>query len=285
MLGQLGNWCLPVLFRLCSEAYSISTDFEKLARSLNRAFTACLTDRSADNVSKRMGTMYIANLIFKVNSKLNQSSASIVKAMSASDLPKLYKFPKSHQVTFSYYTGLMQFLEGKYESSEAKFNFALENCLHSETNLKKILLFLIPLKMLNGILPCQSLLDRFDLQLYSQLISTIRIGDLHNFNRLLDCNESELLKIQTFSIFEKMIFLCQRNFVKRVFLLLNKETKIALKFLAFGSDLDSVECMLANLISFGFIRGYLSHERSFLVLSAKEPFPKNFKLAFNNALQ
>lgn len=33
------------------------------------------------------------------------------------------------------------------------------------------------------------------------------------------------------------------------------------------------ECVLANLIDRGLIKGYLSHEKQMVVLSAKDPFP------------
>ena len=39
-------------------------------------------------------------------------------------------------------------------------------------------------------------------------------------------------------------------------------------------DMDEIECMIANLIYVGNIKGYISHERKILVLSREEPFPK-----------
>jgi hypothetical protein len=44
-------------------------------------------------------------------------------------------------------------------------------------------------------------------------------------------------------------------------------------------DLDEVECILANLIHLGMIKGYISHERRLLVLANKErqePFPLQY---------
>jgi PCI domain len=38
-------------------------------------------------------------------------------------------------------------------------------------------------------------------------------------------------------------------------------------------DLDEVECMLANLIYMGLIKGYISHEQSLMVLAREDPFP------------
>ena len=47
----------------------------------------------------------------------------------------------------------------------------------------------------------------------------------------------------------------------------------ALKWLGMPIDLDEVECILANLIFRGYVRGYLSHAKRVLVLSKRDPFP------------
>ena len=38
-------------------------------------------------------------------------------------------------------------------------------------------------------------------------------------------------------------------------------------------DIDEIECLLANLIYKGNIRGYIAHEKRILVLSKDNPFP------------
>jgi nuclear mRNA export protein PCID2/THP1 len=45
------------------------------------------------------------------------------------------------------------------------------------------------------------------------------------------------------------------------------------KWLGMEIDLDEIECILANLIYRGYIRGYISHTRRTLVLSKSNPFP------------
>jgi hypothetical protein len=47
----------------------------------------------------------------------------------------------------------------------------------------------------------------------------------------------------------------------------------AFKWMGMPIDLDEVECIVANLIFRGFIRGYLSHAKRVLVLSKRDPFP------------
>jgi hypothetical protein len=39
------------------------------------------------------------------------------------------------------------------------------------------------------------------------------------------------------------------------------------------TNLDEVECLTANLIYHGFIKGYVSHEKAMVVLSKKNAFP------------
>ena len=38
-------------------------------------------------------------------------------------------------------------------------------------------------------------------------------------------------------------------------------------------DLDELECLLANQIYLGFIKGYISHEKRLMVLAKDRPFP------------
>ena len=58
------------------------------------------------------------NLLFKTYFKLNKGSLSknILRALSAGrgDMPPLSAFPKSQQVTFKYYEGVLCFLEENY---------------------------------------------------------------------------------------------------------------------------------------------------------------------------
>lgn len=111
---------------------------EDAARQLNRIFTICLSDRCAfpfhlnsqssntdilDRApleeSRKWGIYNIINLLFKTYFKLNSISLSknILKAIQAyrGDMPSIDAFPKAHQVTFKYYTGVIYFLDEAYE--------------------------------------------------------------------------------------------------------------------------------------------------------------------------
>ena len=39
-------------------------------------------------------------------------------------------------------------------------------------------------------------------------------------------------------------------------------------------NVEHVECITANLIAKGMVKGYISHEKQMIVLSKKEPFPQ-----------
>jgi hypothetical protein len=68
--------------------------------------------------SRKWGIYNIINLLFKTYFKLNSVALSknILKALNAytGDMPNLDSFPPSHQVTFKYYVGVINFLEEDY---------------------------------------------------------------------------------------------------------------------------------------------------------------------------
>lgn len=91
---------------------------EDCARQLNGLFGLCLMDRAPLEESRKWGIYYIINLLFKTYFRLNQASLSrnILKNLRANerDMPQLNQFPKSQQVTFKYYEGVLFFLEENY---------------------------------------------------------------------------------------------------------------------------------------------------------------------------
>ncbi len=68
--------------------------------------------------SRKWGIYYAINLLFKSYFKLNSAALSknVLRAIQAGrgDMPTLDKFPKSQQVTFKYYEGVLAFLEENY---------------------------------------------------------------------------------------------------------------------------------------------------------------------------
>mmetsp|Transcript_6793 Transcript_6793/g.9171 ORF Transcript_6793/g.9171 Transcript_6793/m.9171 type:complete len:113 (-) Transcript_6793:44-382(-) len=85
----------------------------------------------------------------------------------------------------------------------------------------------------------------------------------------------------TYLLLEKCKTVCYRNLFKRVSLVTRRaqlplgQVATSFKWLGMSIDLDEVECILANLIYRGYVRGYISHSKRILVLSKKDPFPKS----------
>jgi len=91
----------------------------------------------------------------------------------------------------------------------------------------------------------------------------------------------------TYLILEKCKTICYRNLLKRIYLVLGR-SQVPLSYigktlhwLGMSMDLDEVECILANLIFRGFVRGYISHTKRILVLSKKDAFPVSAVIATN----
>ena len=74
--------------------------------------------------------------------------------------------------------------------------------------------------------------------------------------------------------------LVYRNLFKKVYLLTDKNSRrnillfeAVLRALGDDCDCDEVECVLSNLIYQGKIKGYISHQKRYLIVSKAEPFP------------
>jgi nuclear mRNA export protein PCID2/THP1 len=86
-------------------------------------------------------------------------------------------------------------------------------------------------------------------------------------------------------LLEKTKTVCYRNLFKRVYLVLEQpnlslvDVARAFKWQGLPMDLDEIECILANLIFRGYVRGYLSHTKRILVLSKSNPFPTSAVIA------
>ena len=52
----------------------------------------------------------------------------MLRPLHASELPPLEAYPKADQVAFKYYTGLLAFLEERYDVAEEDLSFALAIC-------------------------------------------------------------------------------------------------------------------------------------------------------------
>lgn len=269
---------------------------EECARQLNKAFTACIADRNPDvDESRKWGTYEVVGMVFKTYFRLKSISLcrNILRAISAAALPDLAQFPKSQQVTFRYYTGVLAFLNEDYDQAERQLAAALAMCHRdAHTNQALILTYLIPVKLLKGSLPHPALLSSLNGKLspYLPLVTALQKGDVKAFDAALNNPSIERWLVQrgTFIAMERARDATLRTLLKHIYLSLpagaggERQTRLSLETLhrATSSPLvglayakQELEWILATLIYKGYVKGYIAHERAVVVLSAKDPFP------------
>ena len=106
-------------------------------------------------------------------------------------------------------------------------------------------------------------------------------GDLRTFERELDTHQRRFIQHGSYLLVERAKTIAYRNFFKRVHSLHPAGTtkldigafKRCLDSIGVSMDKDEVECVLANLIYKGYIKGYLSHQHAKLVVSKGNAFP------------
>ncbi|KAK3341221.1 protein CSN12 [Lasiosphaeria hispida] len=274
---------------------------EDCARQLNRVFNLCLSDRAPIEHSRKWGIYYVINLLFKTYFKLNSASLSknILKALSAGrgDMPALISFPKSQQVTFKYYEGVLCFLEENYVEAEKHLTTAWDMC-HKDAlkNKELILTYLVPCHLLTThTLPSHKLLEPYPRlqKLFLPLSRHIKKGELHAFDLALQGGEDEFVKRRIYLTLERGRDIALRNLLRKVFIAggfeepkaeggkqVRKSRIPITEFAAaisLGSqetlDNDEVECLLANMIYKNLMKGYIARERGMVVLSKSGAFP------------
>ncbi|KAJ5106369.1 hypothetical protein N7456_003044 [Penicillium angulare] len=282
----------------------LAADFEKngnleeAARIMNRMFTLCLSDRAPIEDSRKWGIYNTTNLLFKTYFKINSVglTKNLLRAINAQshDLPRLEAFPKSHIVTFEYYVGVIHFLDENYIEAEKHLTSAWRMC-HRQAlkNRELILTYLIPCHLVTThTLPSPRLLAQFPRleEFFRPLSNCIRKGDLVGFDRAMTAGEEEFVKRRIYLPLERGRDIALRNLFRKVFIAGGFEeakdgqppirrTRVPVAEFAaalrIGThatartrvDTDEVECLLANLIYKGLMKGYIARERGIVVLS------------------
>ncbi|KAF8484665.1 hypothetical protein DFH94DRAFT_242785 [Russula ochroleuca] len=296
------GWTLPALFATLRDLRDLAFDadvqardlsqksdcMEEAARIMSKAFSNCVTDRTSSyQMSRKWGVYYVVGLVLKSYFRVRRISLSknILRALEANrDIPLLHEYPRAHQVTYRYYLGMLSFLNEDYTKSEQELTFAFYNChLEARNNQERILTYLIPLRILRGHLPSADLLSRFPVldELYAPFISAIRKGDIQSFDAALDTFERRLVDLNVWLTLEKAREICIRGLFRRVWVVSEKGNRIPVAMFhsslrVSGMDVSSeeAECLVANMIYKGYMRGYISHEKQMVVLANTNAFPQ-----------
>lgn len=287
------KWMLPLIYVIGDELWWLARSsnseeyMQECARAINKTLTICLTDRSPQNASRKWGAYRIMGLLFRIYFHLDQLNLcnNVLRAMGAADLPNLLLYPAAHLVTFRYFLGRYYFVNEDFGRAVGELELCLFHCPRDSTHNKRLILhYLIPAKILaSGSLPSPALLMRYNLSpqpFYPRIIESIRKGNLSLYQTILSQYEGTLLKLGTFLVWEKLFILTFRSLIRRIYLLLDKNSRLAincihpaLRRMRVEMSGEEIECFIANLIDRGLLKGYISHEKSVVVLSQKDPFP------------
>ncbi|XP_022358348.1 PCI domain-containing protein 2 isoform X2 [Enhydra lutris kenyoni] len=203
----------------------------------------------------------------------------LIRAIDSSNLKDDYS--TAQRVTFRYYVGRKAMFDSDFKQAEEYLSFAFEHCHRaSQKNKRMILIYLLPVKMLLGHMPTIELLRKYRLMQFAEVTKAVSEGNLLLLNEALTKHETFFIRCGIFLILEKLKIITYRNLFKKVYLLLRTHQLsldaflVALKFMQVEDvDIDEVQCILANLIYMGHIKGYISHQHQKLVVSKQNPFP------------
>ncbi|XP_044731020.1 PCI domain-containing protein 2 [Chrysoperla carnea] len=291
------NWMLPLMYTVCLDLRLLAEKaekerqdrlskpgeiLEKAAECLMGCFRVCAADnRSSEEDTKRLGMLTIVNQLFKVYFKINKLHLCkpLIRAIDSS----IFKdsFAISQQITYRYFVGCKSMFDSNYKAADEFLTYAFENChKNSRKNKRLILIYLVPVKMLLGYMPSKSVLEKYDVLQFWELVEGVKRGDLRQLDQVQEKHESFFIKCGIYLIVEKLKIIAYRNLFKKVYQILNthqipvEALQCALEFVGQTDvDLDETECIVSNLIFEGKIKGYISHQHRKVVVSKQNPFP------------
>lgn len=291
------------------------SSLEKLASTINKLFKLSLNDKNLDiSQSKRRDIYIFLGYLIKIYFKLGklELALSVEKALHGTrfELPTIgpQMTSKRHVITYLYYSAILALDRSDFKAAEEKLSQAmtLASCYKEPRNvtkqIEKILLVLFPLKLLNkGVFPSADVwknVPNIRFLYLENLFAAITEGDLKKYTDSLEKFKTILLKNHIYILFIHLKSLCYLRIIKKAVAIVNdlnsidkphivplSALQIAFTFSdtrahdnssSVGYDLDRVECVLANLISSGRMKGYISHSNKCVVLSKTNAFPKLF---------
>jgi len=288
------NWPLPMMYVVCLDlrVFASKADsagggkpgetLEKAAEHIMSCFRTCALDsKSTEDVTKRWGMLNIVNQLFKIYFRVNKLHLCkpLIRAIEQSSLKDRY--PKSQEVTYKYYVGRKHMFDNNFKGAEEYLTYAFEKChIKSKANKRSILIYLIPVKMLLGHMPQTSLLQKYDLLQFKEVVAAVKQGNLLRLNEALEANEKFFIKSGIYLILEKLKIITYRNLFKKVANMMKTHQIPIEAFLAAlkmmkveDIDQDETQCIIANLIYEGKIKGYISHQHPEVGGQQTECFP------------
>ncbi|KAL3651674.1 Enhanced ethylene response protein 5 [Castilleja foliolosa] len=238
---------------------------------------------------KRVGALYVTCQLFKIYFKLGTVNLcrSVIRSIETARIFDFEEFPVRDKVTYMYYTGRLEVYNENFPAADHKLSYALTHCdARKDTNIRMILKYLIPVKLSIGILPRTLLLQKYNLNEYSEVVLALTRGDLRLLRHALQEHEDRFLRSGVYLVLEKLELQVYQRLVKKIYIVQkqkdpNKAHQVkldvivkALKWLEIDMDVDEVECIMSILIYKNLVKGYFAHKSKVVVLSKQDAFPK-----------
>jgi hypothetical protein len=116
------------------------------------------------------------------------------------------------QVCFEYYSGRMFVFEEKFVEAEKSLDFAFQHChAGAVQNKRRILEFLIPVKLRLGSFPSLKLLRKYNLMQFADLSKAVQSGDQTAYSRALSENQAYFVQKGIFLLLDQLKMFVYRN--------------------------------------------------------------------------
>ena len=300
------SWSLPALHKLDLELRRSASRADatlkaegkkpdklpEAANILQKSFKVTVTDRAPLETSKKWGALHVINNLFKIYFQLNnlRLCQNLIRAVEGPGFPKALdgsvlsgrSFPMAQLVTYHYFVGRLSLLNSQFAQAERQLSFSFERCpARAYKNKRLILRYLVPVRLVLGVFAAPELLRKYNLPQFEPLCRAVDRGDLRLFERHLDDQQQLFIRHGSYLLVERAKTIAYRNFFQRVHALHPEGTtkldvamfKRCLDATGVQLDHDEIECVLANLIYKGYIKGYLSHQHGKLVVAKSNSFP------------
>ena len=152
--------------------------------------------------------MPIINLLFKCYFKTNKLHLCkpLIIAIETNAANKDIKdlFSIADRVTYNYFVGMKHMFENEFKGADKCLTFAFENCLKScISNKRRILICLIPVKMTLGFMPKVSILKKYNLCEFEDVVEAVKRGDIKLLNDAIKKNSAFFIRAGIYLILEK----------------------------------------------------------------------------------
>jgi hypothetical protein len=256
---------------------------------IGQAFQLCATtmDEFGGGALMLLNEMY--NISFKASAFFQNVDASDKRLrhnFDGDDFNKYLerKFKRAHVIEYFYNSGRRSLFQAKYKDASATLSMAFNGCYKdAKSNKQRILLSLIPVRLRQGIRPTAALMRKYGMERFNGIADAVRDGNIKLLEEELQKGQAEFVRWGLYMVLKKLRIIATRNLFKKVYLLVLAETgkpivaveafRVALNFQGEEASSDEVECIVANLIVNGYMKGYISHQLGKVVFSKTQAFP------------